>query len=127
MGLEPISSPKHTFERLIDGKPYYLLQSRQEVKVNLSGLPADCGGPGSLSLIKLPSVTHGWDGGQRFVELPITGSGAVKADRGWVSFQAPDARQANLPPAYYMLFYVDCKGKPSVAQMVRFDDQAREP
>lgn len=127
MGLEPISKPKHTFERLIGGKPYYLLQSKQEVRVNLSGLPAACGGPGSLALIKLPSVTHGWDAGQRFVELPLTGSGAMKADRGWVSFQAPDARQANLPPAYYMLFYVDCKGKPSVAQMVRFDDQAREP
>jgi hypothetical protein len=72
-------------------------------------------------------VTHGWDGGQRFVELPITGGGPLPAQSGWVRFQAPDAKQANLPPAYYMLFYVDCKGKPSVAQMVRLDDQAREP
>jgi hypothetical protein len=26
-----------------------------------------------------------------------------------------------------MLFYVDCKGKPSVAKMVRFDDKAQKP
>jgi hypothetical protein len=25
------------------------------------------------------------------------------------------------------LFYVDCMGKPSVAQMIRFDDQAQKP
>jgi hypothetical protein len=39
----------------------------------------------------------------------------------------PSARTANLPPAYYMLFYIDCKGKPSIARMVRFDDAAKEP
>jgi hypothetical protein len=27
----------------------------------------------------------------------------------------------------YRSLLIDCKGKPSVAQMVRFDDQAREP
>jgi len=26
-----------------------------------------------------------------------------------------------------MLFYVDCKGKPSIARMVRFDEAAKEP
>jgi hypothetical protein len=130
--LEPIGKPDYTFTTQLSGKPYYLLHSQQEVKVNLADLPADCSAPDSLALIKLPSVTHGWDGGQRFVELPITGSEAKtvagKAERrGWVRFQAPNAKQANIPPAYYMLFYVDCKGKPSVARMVRFDDDAKAP
>jgi len=26
-----------------------------------------------------------------------------------------------------MLFYIDCKGNPSIARMVRFDDAAKEP
>jgi hypothetical protein len=36
-------------------------------------------------------------------------------------------KSANVPPGYYMLFYVDCMGKPSLAQMVRFDDAAKAP
>ena len=115
-----------TFQAQISGKPYYLLNSGQEVRVDLAGLPAACGNPGSLALIKLPSVTHGWDAGQHFVKLPITGSAAT-AEKGWVEFQAPNTKQENIQPGYYMLFYVDCKGKPSVAKMVRFDDKATAP
>jgi len=44
-----------------------------------------------------------------------------------IQFTAPDAKASNPPPGYYMLFYVDCMGKPSKAQMVRFDDRANEP
>ena len=42
-------------------------------------------------------------------------------------FTAPNASTSNIPPGYYMLFYVDCMGKPSRAQMVRFDDRATAP
>jgi len=40
---------------------------------------------------------------------------------------APNAMSSNIAPAYYMMFYVDCMGKPSVAKMVRFDDSANAP
>jgi hypothetical protein len=73
-------------------------------------------------LEKLSSATHGWQNGQQFYDLPFRTSGTNE-----IVFRTPDARAANLPPAYYMLFYVDCRGKPAVARMVRFDDQAREP
>lgn len=109
----------------IGGKTFYLLHSGQEYDVQLSGLPESCpaGGEGSLVLAKLPSATHGWQNGQHFHELPFRT--VPGTDR--IVFRTPDARRANLPPAYYMLFYVDCRGKPAVAQMVRFDDRAREP
>jgi hypothetical protein len=32
-----------------------------------------------------------------------------------------------IPPAFYMLFYTDCHGKPAEAWMVRFDDEASAP
>jgi hypothetical protein len=75
-------------------------------------------------LIKLPSATHGWQNGQHFVELPFRVANSVTRE---IQFRTPDAQRANIPPAYYMMFYVDCKGKPSVARMVRFDDQATAP
>jgi len=115
------SSP-YLFRRDIGGKPYYLLHSGDRYRANLNDLPGSCTGPASLVLIKLPSATHGWENGQRFYEL--------KADRsvmGMYDFTMPGAKEANLPPGYYMMFYVDCKGKPSVAQMVRFDNAATEP
>ena len=95
--------------------------------MNLADLPfsADCTGRQSLVLIKLPSATHGWENGQRFYELPaekLTGNQVTTLE-----FTMPSAQSANLPPAYYMMFYVDCRGKPSMAQMVRFDNGAKEP
>jgi hypothetical protein len=89
----------------------------------LQGLPATCpNGDASLVLIKLPSATHGWQNGQHFVDLPFRVVNPVTRE---IQFKMPDAQRANIPPAYYMMFYVDCKGKPSVARMVRFDDQAK--
>ena len=90
---------------------------------NQSGEKVDCG-EASLALIKLPSATHGWENGQRFVALQFE---AAPSHPEEIHLHTPDARHANIPPGYYMLFYVDCMGKPSVARMVRFDDQAREP
>lgn len=109
----------------IGGKTFYLLRSDTDYRVQLSGLPQTCpaGRQGSLVVEKLPSATHGWQNGQHFYELPF------RSERGSnrITFRTPNALQANLPPAYYMLFYVDCRGKPAIARMVRFDDRAREP
>jgi hypothetical protein len=120
---------KEGFAKTLGEKTYYLLHSKQKVHMTLQDLPARCpqSESESLALIKLPSVTHGWDAGQRFIQVKITQSGAerkVGSGTGKViQFEAPDAQKEKLPPGYYMLFYVDCVGKPSKAQMVRFDDQ----
>lgn len=122
--IAPVSAPRYRPEAVIGGKTFNLLHSGEEYRVRLAGLPETCsaGGRASLSLIKLSSATHGWQNGQQFHELQFRASGDNE-----IVFRTPDARQANLPPAYYMLFYVDCRGKPAVARMVRFDDQATEP
>jgi hypothetical protein len=117
----------YAFAKVIGGQRFYLLHSGDTYRVNLAGLPgsATCTGRQSLVLIKLPSATHGWENGQRFLELPaekLTGNQVTTLE-----FTMPSAEGANLPPAYYMMFYVDCRGKPSAAQMVRFDNSATQP
>jgi hypothetical protein len=109
----------------IGGRTFYLLHSNGTYRATLSGLPpaGDCTQQPSLPLIKLPSATHGWENGQAFRELPIRSSPMSST----IEFRTPDAKTANIAPGFYMMFYVDCKGKPSVAQMVRFDDAATEP
>jgi hypothetical protein len=65
-----------------------------------------------VNLIKLGSVTHGFNFGQRLVKLKFT----QVADT--LSVTAPT--NANLaPPGYYMLFAVDANGVPSIASMVQ--------
>ncbi|HYR06537.1 MAG TPA: galactose oxidase-like domain-containing protein [Longimicrobium sp.] len=122
--ITPVTPPRgYTPQAIIGGKTFYLLRSNNEYRVQLTGLPPRCepGRQPSLVLDKLSSATHGWQNGQQFYELQFQQSGNALA------FRTPNAREANLPPAYYMLFYVDCRGKPAIAQMVRFDDNAREP
>ena len=69
-------------------------------------------GIGKVNLIKLGSVTHGFNFGQRLVKLKFT-----RAD-GTLTLTAPS--NANLaPPGYYMLFVIDANGVPSVASMVQ--------
>ncbi len=68
----------------------------------------------SLVMVKLGSVTHGWDNGQQLTDLKFS----QDLDKGEVTFTAPTNRHTN-PPGYYMLFYVNAKGKPSRAAMVR--------
>jgi hypothetical protein len=116
--------PNYQPSAVIGGKPFNLLHSNSTYRIRLTGLPASCPADGraSLALIKLSSATHGWQNGQQFHQLPITAVGP-----GEIEFRTPSALRANLPPAYYMLFYVDCRGKPAVARMVRFDDHARTP
>ena len=67
----------------------------------------------TLVLIKLGSVTHGWDSGQKLVDVNFTAA----AD-GMLNATAP-AQPVLAPPGYYMLFYVNQKGQPSVSKMVK--------
>lgn len=123
--ITPVRAPSgYQPEAVIGGKTFNLVHSNSEYRVRLSGLPTSCraGQHPSLVLSKLSSATHGWQNGQQFYQLPIAETG-----RNEIVFRTPDARRANLPPAYYMLFYVDCRGKPAVARMVRFDDGATAP
>lgn len=106
----------------VEGKKVYLLKSLQDYKTTIQNLPKDneTENPiGKFALIKLPSVTHAADFGQRFYELESLKSGS--------GFKTPDAAEANIPPGYYMLFYIDAHGKPSEAKMVLFDDKATKP
>jgi hypothetical protein len=67
----------------------------------------------SVSLIRTPSVTHGFDQNQRFQFLSFT------KNSGSLTVQAP-AGANTAPPGYYMLFVVNTNGAPSVAKFVRF-------
>ncbi|GAA0939259.1 galactose oxidase-like domain-containing protein [Nonomuraea longicatena] len=64
-------------------------------------------------LIKLGSATHGFDMGQRAIQLPIVGTAA-----GGVSLQAPP-NSTVAPPGHYMLFVSSAAGVPSVAKIVK--------
>jgi hypothetical protein len=118
-----ITSIDGAVSKQVGGKTYYLLKSNQPYRLKLSDIPEICNGKPSAVLIKLPSATHGWENGQKFIPLTLQSPGIGST----VTIGTPNAKQQNIPPAYYMLFYVDCMGKPSEARMVRFDDSATEP
>ncbi len=71
----------------------------------------------TVVLIKLGCVTHGWDLGQRLADLKFE-----QDAEGWVKFTAP-TNQNLYPPGYYMLFYVNERGQPSRAKMVRLQEK----
>jgi hypothetical protein len=79
------------------------------------GVSMPSGNPVSAAvLVKLGSVTHSFDFGQRLAPLPL--AAPLAGDR--LSLRAPD--NAHLyPPGYYMLFCLDAAGVPSVARMVQ--------
>ena len=114
----------YQFESLIGGQRFYLLHSNTQYKIHLKSLPNRCPNQSKskLVLIKLGSATHSWDGGQRLINLSFQG----RSLSTMLEFTTPEARIALIVPGFYMLFYVDCMGKPSIAQMVRFDDQAQK-
>lgn len=73
---------------------------------------------GSLVLIKLGSVTHSFDYGQRLADLQI--ENVANGQQSSIRFKTPE--NANLyPPGYYMMFYVNDIGKPSLAKMVKLE------
>jgi hypothetical protein len=107
----------------IGGKKYYLLKSNRDYELDLDDLPArPFGKDHSLVLLKMPSVTHGGQWAQHFISLNIT-----SATGSTVNFRTPDAQKELIAPGYYMMYYVDRMGKPTKAQMVRFDDKATAP
>jgi hypothetical protein len=65
------------------------------------------------TLIRLASVTHGFDENQRFVELTFQ-----HQTSGSLTVTAP-ATPAIAPPGHYMLFILDSNGVPSVAAIVK--------
>ncbi|ETO26723.1 protein of unknown function DUF1929 [Reticulomyxa filosa] len=114
----------YTVSKTIAGKVYYLMHSGLTYHVSLDNLPTSgCSvDAGSLVIIKLASATHGWNLGQMLYSLPFQ---VVSSNT--VSFVAPDQKANNIVPAFYTMFYVDCRGKPSLSIMVRFDDDATSP
>ena len=84
------------------------MKYKQAFSLNITGAV----GVAKLNLIKLGSVTHAFNFGQRLVKLKFVKSA------GSFTVNAPD--NANLaPPGYYMLFAVDANGVPSIASMVQ--------
>ena len=74
---------------------------------------------GTVVLVGLGTITHSFDYGQRLADLTINSTN-INDDITSVQFQTPD--NANLyPPGYYMMFYVNQDGKPSIAQMVQLE------
>ena len=74
---------------------------------------------GSLVLLKLGSITHAFDYGQTLVDLAIQ---AVNEQSSLTSIEFTAPTNAHLyPPGYYMMFYVNDVGKPSIAEMVKLE------
>ncbi len=72
----------------------------------------------SVVLVKLGSVTHSFDYGQRLAALAI--SDVVLGGESTIHFTTPT--NANLyPPGYYMMFYLNEIGVPSHAKMVKLE------
>jgi len=69
--------------------------------------------PNVVALVRLSSVTHSVNMGQRYVRLAENVSGGVPA-----SIPVPTVGDLG-PPGYYMLFVVDGAGVPSVSRIVR--------
>lgn len=64
------------------------------------------------TLVRLGSVTHGFDQNQRFLEL------SLRRAAGGLMLTAPVSANT-APPGHYLLFILDGKGVPSVARTLR--------
>ena len=109
-GPRPVIKPLTDFSKNDDDYP--LMVYNQEYTISIENITEN----GSLVLIKLGAVTHGWDSGQRLITLQPT---SQNGDH--LVFTAPEPSPIH-PPGYYMLFYVNDKGKPSEARVVQFSD-----
>ncbi|MGL4610517.1 MAG: NPCBM/NEW2 domain-containing protein [Trueperaceae bacterium] len=67
----------------------------------------------AVTLVALGSVTHAFNMGQRFIELPITS----KSGNNLTVTSPANANFA--PPGYYMLFVMNTNGVPSVARILQ--------
>lgn len=116
-------TPKNaSIKESIKGKDFYLLKGNKEYLLTVKNLPASATKAPEVVLLKLPSFTHNWDCGQLFLSMQI-----VNQRGNQLVFKTPDMQADNIPPGFYMLYYVDAMGKPSFSQMVRFDDRAASP
>ncbi|KAL1493510.1 hypothetical protein AB1Y20_017214 [Prymnesium parvum] len=117
--LSPPPSAHFSFSATIEAQTHYLLHSGLSIRVHVADMPTTCSlNDGSLVLLKLGASTHGWDCGQQLVDVSITSSGSDS-----FTFDVPNSKDLKLAPAFYHLFYVDCRGKPAaLALSVRFDD-----
>ncbi len=120
------AKPGVMFHQVIGDQNYYLLQSHQSYEVGIKELPKEHKQKDELVLIKLPSFTHDWDQGHKFISIPFEKENCSDT-KCTIRFQTPAFEEANIPPAFYMMFYVDTQGKPSKATFVRLDDKAVAP
>ena len=66
------------------------------------------------TLVRLGSVTHGFDQNQRFLEL------SFQRAAGGLTVTAPSSGSV-APPGHYMLFFLNGNGVPSEARIIRID------
>jgi len=66
----------------------------------------------TISMVRLSTVTHSFNGGQRINFLPAQVAG------GTLTATAPPSANA-CPPGHYMLFIVNLQGVPSVAKIIQ--------
>jgi hypothetical protein len=116
----PRIDPENTLAGRRDAMPFGKLDLDygQEKELPVQGMTETA----STVLVKLGSVTHGFDMGQRLIDL----SSGMEQDvaEGTVTVHAPERDQRlTAPPGYYMLFYVDDRGVPSEAVMVHLGAQ----
>ncbi|WNG59959.1 DUF1929 domain-containing protein [Archangium gephyra] len=104
-----IKGERPEFERASTPALELAYEASGEVKLKAGMTPT-----ASVVLIKLGSMTHGWDMGQRLVELEFTQDLTTRT----VRLNGPK-RSNTATPGYYMLFYVNSRGQPSKALMVR--------
>ncbi|MSQ10406.1 MAG: DUF1929 domain-containing protein [Dehalococcoidia bacterium] len=63
-------------------------------------------------------MTHSFDMNQRYIQLPIIGSGVFNG-HNYSLFTTPADEQHVAPPGHYMLFILDANHVPSVAKIVQ--------
>jgi len=68
----------------------------------------------SVTLIRLPSVTHSFNQNQGYVSLPVT-----YRDENWQARVHTPARWEELAPGHYMMFALNAQNVPSVAKIIR--------
>lgn len=71
-----------------------------------------------MHLIRYGSITHGFDAGQRFVELKHVSKTATGPNSYTIRIRTPRSSRV-APPGDYMLFVVDTAGVPSVGTHIR--------
>jgi galactose oxidase len=74
----------------------------------------DAGQVVRVTLVRLSSVTHGFDQSQRFAEL------SFRRTAGGLTVLAPDSR-STAPPGPYLLAILNGAGVPSVARIIRLE------